>query len=220
MTRGAVYRRLPLFVAVETIAHIHVDGADRDRLPRHVPVTRLAIDSGADVGRVVKLHVRRWAIVIDALPGYVFTSLEVCREFPDLTMVCGNELMARHAELHAWQRGVRTGVYSGVTVDALHAVRKVDLVRIGDGLDRRPAPAEEVPYGVKRVTVRRREHRGAWRGGLRRRTPDLGGQYCPEQRPSETASDDHDHHREQLGPKPSKPHAASRFPRPGPEATS
>src|SRR5438067_11061260 len=112
------------------MARIHVDGPVRHRLPRHAPGTPLALDSDADMGRVVKLHVRRWAIVIDALPGYVFTSLEVCREFPDLTMVCGNELMARHAELHAWQRGVRTGVYSGVAVDAPHAVRKVDLVRI------------------------------------------------------------------------------------------
>ena len=214
MTRGAVHRRLPLFVAVETITHLQVDGADRDRLLRHVPVARLAIDSGADVGRVVELDVGRLTVVVDALPGYIFASLEISCEFPDLRTVRGNELMARHAELDARQRGVRTGVHPGVAVDALHAIRKVDLVRVGDGLDRRPAPAEEVPNGVERGTVRWREHRGAWRGGLRRRALNLGG-HGSERRPSETAGDDHDHHREQLGPKPSKSHAWSRFPRPG-----
>ena len=190
MTSGAVHRRLLLFVAVETITHIQVDGADGDRLLRHVPMARLAIDPGADVGPVVELDVGRLTVVVDALPGYIFASLEVSREFPDLRTVGGNELMARHAELHARQFGVRTRVYSGVAVDTLHAVRQVDLVRIGDGLDRRPASPEEVPNGIERCTVRRREHRGAWRGGLRRRAPDLGGQHGSEQHPSETAGDD------------------------------
>ena len=190
MTSGAVYRRFPLLVAVEAIAHVQVDDADCGRLLSHVPVARLAIDSGTDVGRVVELDVGRLTVVVDALPGYIFASLEVSREFPDLRTVGGNELMARHAEPHARQFGVRTRVYSGVAVDALHAVRQVDLVRIGDGLDRRPASPEEVPNGIERCTVRRREHRGAWRGGLRRRAPDLGGQHGSEQHPSETAGDD------------------------------
>src|SRR5438045_6518278 len=132
MTSGAVHRRLLLFVAVETITHIQVDGADGHRLLRHVPVARLAIDPGADVGPVVELDVGRLTVVVDALPGYIFASLEVSRESPDLRTVGGNELMARHAELHARQVGVRTRVYSGVAVDALHAIRQVELVRIGD----------------------------------------------------------------------------------------
>src|SRR5207244_1102609 len=154
------------------------------------PVAHLAIAPRADVWRVLDLDVGRLTVVVDALPGYVFASLEVSREFPDLRTVGGNELMARHTELHARQFGVRTRVYSGVAVDALHAVRQVDLVRIGDGLDRRPAPAEEVPNGVERGTVRRREHGGVWRGGLRRRAFDLGGRHGSEQRPSEAAGDD------------------------------
>src|SRR5688572_19751277 len=71
MTGQAVVGRLLFLVAVHTERHVNVHGASGDGLLLLVAVTSRTRDFGADVRRVVELHVRLRLVVIHPPPVQV-----------------------------------------------------------------------------------------------------------------------------------------------------
>ena len=74
MARHAIYGRVVLLVAFDAETHGVIDFSLGDGLRVHVAVAGGAIDAGANVRRVIELHMRGRLESVDALPGNVFAA--------------------------------------------------------------------------------------------------------------------------------------------------
>ena len=155
------------------------------RLRVHIAMALDAIHPRSNVRRMIELHVRGRLESVHALPGNILASRAIRGEFLNLRLVGGNHLMAGHAEIDAWDSGVGTLIHADVAVRALHTVRQMNFVRIGDGLNRFVAGAEKLPNRVRYSAMRRGEDRRGLRGGLRGRTGILSAHATAQNRPHE-----------------------------------
>jgi hypothetical protein len=189
MTCNAINRRISFTMTLHTESHGVIHFAFGYRLRGHIAVALLAIHSGANVRRVIELHVRRRQESVNTLPRNVLPARAIRRNFPDLWIVLGDHLMTGHAKIHAGNPGVGTPIGAHVAVRALHAVGKMNLVSVSDWLNGRLTQIEKFANGVRDGPVRRREYGGPRRYRWRRRGRDIGlilGRRCSlQQRPSQ-----------------------------------
>ena len=118
------------------------------RLRVHIAVARDAVHSRANVRRVIELHVRGRLESVNALPGNVFAARAVRCQFLDFRLVGGDHLVASHAEIDARDPGIRPLIHSHMAIGALHPVREMHFVRVGNGLDGFRTRTEEFPDRV------------------------------------------------------------------------
>ena len=150
-------------MAVHAKAHRQIHLTHRHRLLRHVAVAGCAVDPGADMRRMVKLHVNLRAIGVNALPRNILATLVVTGELLDFGAIRSDGLMAHHAEFDAGNCGVRSCIDPRMAVGALHCVSQVHLVRKCDRLDGLSLPIEEIAHGAECRAMRGRENRrGLW----------------------------------------------------------
>src|SRR5260370_11456841 len=127
MARDALKGCSPLLMTVETVAHLQIDGPPRNRLLPHISVACCALDLGPEVRRVIEPYVGGSVVVVDPLPGDLFTARHVGGNSPDFRAVRGNRLVARHTDLNAGNGGLGTALRSGVAILTFHAVRQIDF---------------------------------------------------------------------------------------------
>lgn len=168
MTGDAIHRGTVVPVALNAETHGVIHFSLGDGLRVHVAMAFRAIDARANVRRVIEFHVRGRVESVNALPWDVFTSGTICRKFLDFRLVCGDYLMAGHAEIDAGNARVRTLIDADVAIGTLHAVGEVNFVRVGDGLDRFAAPAEKFLHRIGHGAMRRSEQRRSLARRLRR----------------------------------------------------
>src|SRR5688572_6164243 len=169
MTRQAIRGRVVLTVTRDAEAHVQIDIALRHRLLRDVSVTGRTLDFGANVRRVVELHVRLLRVAVHALPREIDPLIAHGGDLLDARPVGRDGVVADHARPDARQPRDRTSRHAFVAVlgagDLLadvHVVRKLDrLDRVG------PAVHEVVQRRAERWP-RRREDIGALPGQHRR----------------------------------------------------
>ena len=153
MARRAIDGCFLEFVAVDAKSHGHVDRPHRHRALAHVTVAGGAVHTGAKMRRVIEIDVRRSGIIVDALPGDIFASLQICGHFLDFRFVRRDNLVASHAEVDAWDARVRPFIHADVAVRAVESVRKVNFVRERDGLHRLRVTAEEFHHRIAKIPV-------------------------------------------------------------------
>src|SRR6516225_1432933 len=160
VTRGAVDGSPALFMTVQAETHLKVDHQDGYGLLRHVSMADLTIHARTNMWGVIETNMGLRNIVIDALPADIFTAREHRRHFLNLRFVFGDDLVASHADLDVGNARVRPGINANVAVQTLKPISEMDLVCIGDRLDR-PGPAVEiVAQGAKQRAVSRSEEGG------------------------------------------------------------
>lgn len=147
-------------MAIQAVAHLKIDHPDGDGLLRHVSMADLAVYAGANMGGMIEADVRRRNIVIDALPGDVFTAREHRRHFSNLRLVFGDDLVASHADLDVGDTRVRPGIDANVAVQTLESVSQVHFVSVGDRLDGARPAVEVVAQGTEHRAVSRSKDRG------------------------------------------------------------
>ena len=151
MTGQTVSGRLVLTMTRDAETHVQIDIALRDGLLPDVAVTGRAFDLGADVGRVIELHVRLWRVTKHALPGEIDSFLPHGRDLLDTRAIGGDRVVADHARPHArqscdWPR--RHGLVTVLGASDLFA--DVDVVRELDRLNRvRPTVHEIIQRGAE-----------------------------------------------------------------------
>src|SRR5665213_1476971 len=118
MARHAIHRRLLLLVATDTKTHRVIHGALGYGRLGHVTVAGGAVNPCADVRGMIEPHVRRMLKTIDSLPRDVFASRLIRGQLFDFRLVGGDHLMARHAEIYAWNLSIRPLIHSYVAIDA------------------------------------------------------------------------------------------------------
>ena len=135
MARHAIHGRMVLAMTFDAKPHgvVHFSLGNRQRA--HVAVAFGAVDSRPDMGRMVELDVRGRFETVDPLPGDVLPARAIGRELLDFRLVGSDYLMARHAEIDAWNSRVRALIHAYVAIRALQAIGEVNFVRIGDRLD-------------------------------------------------------------------------------------
>lgn len=151
-----------LLVTLKAKAHRVIDFALGDGLRRHVAVAHLAIDSRANVRRVIEFHVRRRLEAVDALPGNVLAAIEIRGDLLDLGLVRGDHPMAGHAEIDARDAGVGPLVDAHVAVDALQPIGEMHFVRESDRLNGRRSNAKVLANRVEDRGMSRGEDFVAW----------------------------------------------------------
>ena len=157
MTRDAFVRGVLRLVTVDAETHIEVHDTFGHRLLSDVPMTRGAVDAGANMRRVVEPDVRRVHVSVNTLPGDVNMPCFVRGHVLDGWPIRGNRGVADHARLHARKAGNRTLLRALMAVvSAGQPLGDVDIVRKRDRLDDIRPHAKEVSDGIPESPVRRR----------------------------------------------------------------
>ena len=125
----------------------------------HVAVAGGAVDAGADVRGVIELHMSRRFKSVHTLPRNVLATCFVRCQLFDFGLVRGDDLMASHAEIYAGDSRIRPLIDAYVAIGALHAVGEMNLVGVGDRLNRLGAGSEEFADGVRHGAVLESENR-------------------------------------------------------------
>lgn len=138
MARHAIDRNLVLHMAANAVAHVQVHRTHRDGLLGHVAMARRAIDSRANMRRVIEFHVRRLLKLVDALPRNVLSLGLVGGDLFDFGMVCIDRDVTRHADGHAGDCRIGSLVDPCVAEGAREQVGTSDMNFVGksDGLHR------------------------------------------------------------------------------------
>jgi hypothetical protein len=149
---------LLLVVTVHAKTHrvIH-DTLGHGRFP-HVAMTGGAVHFSANVGCVVEQDVGLFRPSVNPLPGGFFAPVVVRREKLDFRTVSGHSQVAEHAGFHAGNArngSARSAVVTKVTRQS--DLVQMQLVRVSDRLFRFRPDAEEMPDGLTKGAVRRRE---------------------------------------------------------------
>jgi hypothetical protein len=188
VTSETVDRRFPFVVAIHAEAHGHLDVALSDRLLRDVAVARCALHLGADVRRVIELHVRLRRVPKHALPREVDPFLPHLGDLLDPRSIARDAVVTDHAGPDAWKPRHGTLRHGLVTVRRTRNLPfDVRVVRELDRLYRGWPSAEEIVHRSSHRRLRRREHirslarQQRWSGGrghvaLEQSTADAGGQ--------------------------------------------
>jgi len=188
VTSHTVDRRLPFVVAIHAEAHRQLDVALSDRLLRDVAVARRALHLGADVRRVIELHVRLRGVPKHALPREVDAFLPHLGDLLDQRSIARDAVVTAHARPDAWKPRHWTCLHVLVTVlRTRNLPSDVHVVWELDRLYRGWPSAEEIVHRRSHRRLRRREHIRSlarqqwWNSGrryiaLEQSTPDAGGQ--------------------------------------------
>lgn len=187
MTYDAFHRNFLELVTVDAETHVHVHGPDRHSALPHVAVASGALHLGADMRGVIELHMRRGTVIINALPLDILTPGGEGRHFLDFGLIRGHRLMAHHAELDARDARHWTAFNVRMAVGAVHSVRQMDLVGVGDWLHRGRMQTEEITNGIGQRTMGRREHGRGWILCSVRRALFCPIDYWRNQRPGKNA---------------------------------
>lgn len=123
----------------------------------HIAMANRAIDPRPNMWGMIELYMSGGLEAVDALPGHVLTSRSVRREFLDFRFICGDHLMAGHAEIDARNPRIGPLIDADVTLRALHAVRQMHFVRVGDWLHGLGANSKKFADRVEDSGMRRRE---------------------------------------------------------------
>jgi hypothetical protein len=100
----------------------------------HVTVTADALDSRANMWRVLKFDQGSGIETIDPHPWNLAPCGGKLRNFLDFRIVGRNFGMAQHAFGYRWDGRARAGVGSAVTIQALQSVFDVYFMRVGNRL--------------------------------------------------------------------------------------
>src|ERR1700674_3484434 len=160
MTRGAICRGSLRPMAANTKIHVQFLRLDRHRLLSHISVALLAIDSRANMGRMLESNVLRRIEPEHRLPGDVLFFGRISSNFLDLRIVGRNRLMARHTESDAGNSSVRPLSHPRVATSTLHAILKMNTMIKGDWLHRRGLPLEILSCGIDERLSPRSEYGG------------------------------------------------------------
>jgi hypothetical protein len=155
----AVDRNPALLVAIQAVAHLKIHHPDGDGLLRHVSMADLAVYASANMGSMIEADVRRGHVIIDALPGDVFTAREHRRHFLNLRLLFGDDLVASHTDLDVGDTRVRPGIDANVAVQTLKPISQVHFVSVGDRLDGARPAVEVVAQGTEQRAVSRSKDR-------------------------------------------------------------
>lgn len=139
--------------------HRQIFGLYSDRFLRHISMALLAGNSSADVWCMLELDVHRWIKPIDPLPRDVLPLGRIGREFLDFRIICGNHLMARHAEGNAGNSRVWPLSHASVAASTLQVMLEMNTVIESDGLDRRRLQKEKFPDRAEEGLVSRSKDR-------------------------------------------------------------
>jgi len=131
----------------DTLGHRHLSD---------IAMTDGTLNLGAYVRSMVETNVRLFVPSVDALPWDVFAPLVILRNFLDDRPVCGDELVAAHADPHTWNRCARTPRDGLMAVIALQ-LQFFDMrfVSVLNGLHRFVPESKEVPDRFSERGVRR-----------------------------------------------------------------
>src|SRR6185369_7682617 len=119
MTRNAEPHR----VVHSSLSHGHL---------REIAMTRRALNTRANVRRVVETHMRLFNKSVNALPRNLFLALRVIAQFLNARVfLIADILMTTHAHIDARNSGERPGSHAGMAVLTLDSdfVEVVNLVR-------------------------------------------------------------------------------------------
>ena len=150
-----------------------IHGTHRDRLLRHIAVTRRALHARTNMRRVIELHVRRGLKSVYALPRNVLPLGLIRRNLFDFNIIGINRRMARRAYGNAWNRGVWSLIHAYVAERALQTARQMNLVCKGNRLHSLGMNVEKFANCVGCGAVGRRidagifRRNGCWRRRLR-----------------------------------------------------
>jgi hypothetical protein len=134
VTGLAIDRYFFLGVAVETKTHIQINFALSRGLLGQVAVAGGAIDPSADVGCVIKAHVRGFAVVVYAHPGNLFAARLEGGDLLDLGPVGGDRRVTAHADIHAGNACFGPLIDAHVTERARQPFGEVHGMGVSDGL--------------------------------------------------------------------------------------
>lgn len=140
-------------MAIKAKTHRHVHGSHRHGSLPHIAVAGFAAYSGADMRSVVEFYMRRRAVIVNSLPGNVFSPLLVSGKFLDFRLVGGDDLMTRHAKVDSGDASLGAQIHSHVANLALQAVRQMDFMCEGNGLDGLRMPVEKIHHRVTKCPV-------------------------------------------------------------------
>ena len=169
VARQAIVGRALLLMTIDAKPHGVVHGPLGNRHLRKIAMTHRAIDTRADMRRMIETHVRFFKKSVDALPCQVFAALRVrTKQLNASITVIADGFMTTHADVDARNARTCASFYTGMTFDAFDAdfIECMNIVRKLDRLLRFGLDAEKVPRGISETRMRRRENR---------RTPSLGG---------------------------------------------
>jgi hypothetical protein len=135
-------------VATNAKFHIQVFRPHSHGLLSHIPMALLAIDSRANVWRMLESNMFRGIKPVHRLPGDVLFFVCVSGKFFDLRIVDGNRLMTRHAERDARDSGVWPLSYPGVATRTLQPLLKMNPMIKRNGLHWSGLPLKVLSDGI------------------------------------------------------------------------
>lgn len=138
-----------------------IDDAFCDFHGSNIAVTLRAGHGGGDVRSVVKPHVSFVIPSINALPGNIFTAIEICRDLLNRRFVRCDSLVTGHAPSNVWDDGLWPGDRAGMTIEALHlCLSDMRAVIVGNRLVRFGAQSEKMPHCHRDTCMCRGEDTG------------------------------------------------------------
>jgi len=143
MACDAICRNLLGPVTTYAEAHVDVYRSHRYRHIGHIPMTTGTIDAGANMRRMIELHMGGGSETVDPLPGDIKTGVVIRCQLLDLRTIRCKYLVAAHAQLEAGNSRDRTFVDADMTCRAVDPVRYMSVMRKRDWLYRGSAPASE-----------------------------------------------------------------------------
>ena len=154
-------------MTIDAKAHRVIHNPLGYRHGRHITVAGRALDVGANVRRMIELHVRGSGKPVHPLPGEVEPLLLHRGDLLNARLVGRDGGVADQAGIDAGQSGLRAFRDALVTIlEAGQPLLDVNVVWELDGLDRLGLHPEEI---IDRRTKRRPSGRENWRVRLRRR---------------------------------------------------
>ena len=143
MAGDAICRSLLSPVTIDAEAHVDLDRSHRDRHIGDIAVTTRTIDAGADMRRMIELHVGGGSETVDSLPGDIQAGVVISGQLLDLRTIRCQYLVAAHAQLDTGNSRHRTFVDADMTCRAVDPVRYMSAMRKRDRLYGSSAPANE-----------------------------------------------------------------------------
>ena len=97
MAGDAICRNLLCPVTTYAEAHVDVYRSHRHRHIGYIPVTTGTVDAGANMRKMIELHMSRGSETVDSLPGDVEAGLVISCQLFDLRTIRCKYLVAAHA---------------------------------------------------------------------------------------------------------------------------